>query len=109
MVGFDVSRSRIDALRAGHDSTLEVSNIELSSSQLTFTCDIADLKDCNVFIVTVPTPIDVHQQPDLRPLISASESLGVVLKRGDVVIYESTVFPELLKRNASLFWSGVQD
>ena len=94
VVGFDISRPRIDALKAGHDSTLEVSDAELrAANQLSFSCDIDDLKECNVYIVTVPTPIDAHRQPDLTPLIKASESLGQVLKVGDVVIYESTVYP----------------
>lgn len=94
VVGFDINQARIKALAAGHDSTLEVSDSELATaSLLTFTASIDAIKACNVFIVTVPTPIDEHRQPDLTPLIKASETIGKVLKRGDVVIYESTVYP----------------
>lgn len=94
VVGFDINTSRINALNAGHDSTLEVSDDELSSSKgLFFSSSVNDLSACNVYIVTVPTPIDAHCQPDLTPLIKASETIGKVLKRGDIVIYESTVYP----------------
>lgn len=94
VVGFDIHTSRIEALRQGKDSTLEVSEAELAeANQLSYSADLNDLSDCNVFIVTVPTPIDAHRRPDLTPLIKASESIGKVLKRGDIVIYESTVYP----------------
>jgi UDP-N-acetyl-D-galactosamine dehydrogenase len=94
VVGFDIHNSRIEALRQGKDSTLEVSDAELAeANQLSYSADLNDLSDCNVFIVTVPTPIDAHRRPDLTPLIKASESIGKVLKRGDIVIYESTVYP----------------
>ncbi|WP_314406936.1 Vi polysaccharide biosynthesis UDP-N-acetylglucosamine C-6 dehydrogenase TviB [Pseudomonas kuykendallii] len=94
VVGFDINQSRINALKAGHDATLEVAEDELKeAAQLVYSADLSALKDCNVFIVTVPTPIDKHKQPDLAPLILASESIGTVLKEGDVVIYESTVYP----------------
>ncbi len=94
VVGFDIHQGRIDALRAGHDSTLEVSDAELrSATQLSYSASLEDLRSCNVFIVTVPTPIDAHRQPDLTPLIKASETIGKVLKQGDIVIYESTVYP----------------
>lgn len=94
VVGFDIHQGRINALQAGHDSTLEVSDEELkSASQLSYSATLEDLKSCNVFIVTVPTPIDDHRQPDLTPLIKASETIGKVLKKGDIVIYESTVYP----------------
>lgn len=94
VVGFDINQARINALRAGHDATLEVSPEELQSANgLQYTATLEDLAVCNVFIVTVPTPIDEHKRPDLTPLIRASESIGKVLKRGDVVIYESTVYP----------------
>jgi UDP-N-acetyl-D-galactosamine dehydrogenase len=93
-VGFDLKLSRIKELAAGRDSTLEVSKAELKASKrLTFTDSVKDLKGCRVFIVTVPTPIDDYKRPDLTPLVKASESLGTVLKKGDVVIYESTVYP----------------
>lgn len=94
VVGFDINTSRINALRAGHDSTLEVSDEELATaSHLLFSDNLADLASCNIFIVTVPTPIDEHKRPDLTPLIKASETIGKVLKKGDIVIYESTVYP----------------
>lgn len=94
VVGFDINSSRIDALRAGHDATLEVSDVELKQAvQLSYSASLVDLSVCNVFVVTVPTPIDEYKQPDLTPLIKASETIGKVLKKGDIVIYESTVYP----------------
>ena len=94
VLGFDINQGRISELRAGRDHTLEVSPEELTqSAQLSFTAEPADLKACNFFIVTVPTPIDEHKQPDLTPLVKASETIGKVLKPGDVVVYESTVYP----------------
>ncbi|MDR5856406.1 Vi polysaccharide biosynthesis UDP-N-acetylglucosamine C-6 dehydrogenase TviB [Caballeronia sp. LZ062] len=94
VVGFDVNRHRIDSLREGHDATLEVSDEELrAASSLAFTDDREALKDCTVFIATVPTPIDRHKRPDLGMLLRASETIGTALKPGDVVIYESTVYP----------------
>ncbi|MDH0097159.1 Vi polysaccharide biosynthesis UDP-N-acetylglucosamine C-6 dehydrogenase TviB [Pseudomonas sp. GD04158] len=94
VVGFDINAERISALETGHDTTLEVSDDDLASAkQLSFTTSIASLTECNVFIVTVPTPIDEHRQPDLTPLVKASETIGKILKRGDIVIYESTVYP----------------
>jgi len=94
VIGFDINTRRIDALKAGHDHTLEVSDEELAqAAQLSFTADRAELGQANVFIVTVPTPIDEYKQPDLTPLVKASETIGAVLKRGDIVIYESTVYP----------------
>jgi UDP-N-acetyl-D-galactosamine dehydrogenase len=94
VIGFDINVGRIDALRAGHDKTLEVSKDELATAdQLTFTSDPADLAAASIYIVTVPTPIDAHKRPDLTPLIKASEMIGGVLKSGDIVIFESTVYP----------------
>jgi len=94
VIGFDINQARIDELSEGHDATLEVSDAELAEShQLTYSSQLKDLRSCNVFIVTVPTPIDEYKQPDLTPLIRASEAIGGVLKRGDIVIYESTVYP----------------
>lgn len=94
VVGFDINQKRIDELQGGNDHTLETSSEELKAAEfLSFTTDINTLKDCNCFIVTVPTPIDEHKQPDLTPLIKASETVGKVLKKGDIVIYESTVYP----------------
>ena len=92
--GFDISTSRIARLRAGEDTTKETSPEELAAAtHLKLTSEVEDLKACNVFVVTVPTPIDAHRRPDLSPLIAASKTVGVVLNRGDVVIYESTVYP----------------
>ncbi|MCK4081111.1 Vi polysaccharide biosynthesis UDP-N-acetylglucosamine C-6 dehydrogenase TviB [Acinetobacter radioresistens] len=94
VTGFDIHQRRIDELKAGQDHTLEVSPEELTqATQLTYTAQLEDLKDCNFFIVTVPTPIDDFKQPDLTPLIKASTSIGQVLKKGDIVVYESTVYP----------------
>ena len=94
VIGFDINLVRIDALRAGLDATLEVTPAELAAAtQLSFSSDIAALAVATTYIVTVPTPIDAHKQPDLTPLIRASETLGGVLKPGDIVIYESTVYP----------------
>ena len=94
VVGFDINGDRIAELAEGRDSTLEVETAELRAATcLAFTCDAADLSECQVYIVTVPTPIDKHKRPDLTPLIRASETIGKVLGRGDLVIYESTVYP----------------
>jgi len=93
-IGFDINESRLQKLRQHIDLNQEVSSAELSEvSNLTYTSDINGLADCNVFIVTVPTPIDSHCNPDLSPLISASTAISSVLKKGDVVVYESTVYP----------------
>lgn len=93
VLGFDINQNRIDELSKGLDRTLEVNEIELKSTKMKFSRNIEDLKACNTFIVTVPTPIDDHKRPDLTPLIKASETVGKALKKGDIVIYESTVFP----------------
>jgi len=94
VVGFDINSCRIADLRSGHDVTLEVGAEELKqASQLSYTSNLDDLRQCNCFIVTVPTPIDAYKRPDLTPLIKASETIGQVLKKGDIVIYESTVYP----------------
>jgi UDP-N-acetyl-D-glucosamine/UDP-N-acetyl-D-galactosamine dehydrogenase len=94
VVGFDINSRRITQLQAGQDHTLEVESHELrSSAMLTYTTDASALGVSNIFIVTVPTPIDVHKIPDLTPLIKASTTIGKVLKKGDIVIYESTVYP----------------
>src|SRR5690554_3810165 len=112
-VGFDINRNRIAELRKGIDSTLEVENEVLQSVLLTSnptflspsidhrpptnglfcSSDLGDISDCNVFVVTVPTPVDKHNRPDLTPLYKSSETVGKVLKKGDIVIYESTVYP----------------
>lgn len=94
VVGFDIHQKRIDELKSGEDHTLEVSKEELAqANQLRYSANLEDLKDCNFFIVTVPTPIDEFKQPDLSPLVKASTSIAQVLKAGDVVVYESTVYP----------------
>lgn len=94
VVGFDINAERIVALNAGTDHTLEVSDEELAqATHLCFSANIDALKDCNFFIVTVPTPIDAYKQPDLTPLIKASEAIGSLLKQNDIVVYESTVYP----------------
>ena len=94
VTGFDINARRINELQAGRDHTLETEPQELSEAKfLKFTDKAEDLRACNVFIVTVPTPIDEHKRPDLTPLIKASETIGKVLKVGDIVIYESTVYP----------------
>lgn len=93
-IGFDVNRSRITALISGHDSTLEVDTADLeSATHLSYTADVDKLKTCNIYIVTVPTPIDIYKRPDLSPLEKASETVGKVLSKDDIVIYESTVYP----------------
>jgi UDP-N-acetyl-D-galactosamine dehydrogenase len=94
VLGFDINKARVKELKLGTDSTLEVSDEELLiAKRLTFSRTVDKLKACNVYIVTVPTPIDEYKQPDLSPLIKASEMLGGVICPGDVVIYESTVYP----------------
>ena len=94
VIGFDINQVRVTDLSNGHDATLEVEDEELKCAvDLTFTCNIAELDQCGIYIVTVPTPIDEHKSPDLTPLIKASETIGKTLKKGDVVIYESTVYP----------------
>jgi len=94
VVGFDISSERIAELQTGYDHTLETSEAELKEAKmLSYTTNIDDLRTNNCFIVTVPTPIDEHKRPDLTPLVKASETIGKVLKAGDIVIYESTVYP----------------
>jgi UDP-N-acetyl-D-galactosamine dehydrogenase len=96
VVGFDIAQWRIDELMSGVDRTLELSETQVKealSNGMEFTNKLEDIADCNIYIVTVPTPIDKHKKPDLTPLIKASESIGKVLKKDDIVIYESTVYP----------------
>ncbi len=113
-VGFDINKKRITELLDGQDATLEVEPEELSRvEKLVFTDLSSQIADCNVYIVTVPTPIDEHKQPDLTPIISASHTVGKVLRQGDIVIYESTVFPgateevcvPILEANSSLVFN----
>jgi len=96
VVGFDIARWRIDELRSGCDRTLELSETQVKEAiknGMKFTNVLDEIEDCNIYIVTVPTPIDKHKKPDLTPLLKASESIGKVLKKDDIVIYESTVYP----------------
>ena len=94
VVGFDIDKRRIEELNDGIDKTLEISKREIEDSKnLTFTSEVNDLKKCNFFIVTVPTPIDEDNQPDLNPLLKASKLIGSLIKRGDIVVFESTVYP----------------
>jgi len=96
VVGFDIAQWRIDELKSGHDRTLELSDDQVKEALdkgMKFTADLNEISDCNVYIVTVPTPIDSSNRPDLTPLIKSSESVGKVLKKDDIVIYESTVYP----------------
>ena len=94
VVGFDINQDRIKELKSGKDRTLECSSEELAEAvKLSYTSTLEDLNQVNVFIVTVPTPVDDFKRPDLTPLIKASETVGKVLKPGDTVIYESTVYP----------------
>lgn len=96
VIGFDISKWRIDELSSGYDRTLELSKEQVKealTNGMKFTLNTDDIKDCNIYIVTVPTPIDKNKRPDLTPLIKASETVGKVLKKDDIVIYESTVYP----------------
>ena len=93
-IGFEINQVRVDALKNYEDVTLECSPEDLKkATHLTYTTDVGELKNCNVYIVTVPTPINEHKQPDLTPLKKASEMLGSVINKGDIIIYESTVYP----------------
>ena len=96
-VGFDMNQTRVDALMSGHDETLEVSDELLqdaiSNNGFKCTTDLEEIRDCNVYVVAVPTPVDENHRPDLRPLWGASETVGKVISKGDIVIYESTVYP----------------
>ncbi len=93
-IGFDINAPRIDELKNGEDSTLEVEKeLLLEAKMLSYTADVNELKNCDVYIVTVPTPVDKHKTPDLTPLVKASEMLGSVISKDDIVIYESTVYP----------------
>lgn len=114
VVGFDINRQRVEDLKLGIDKTLESSYDEIiSSNGLTFSYDINDLINANVFIVTVPTPIDEYKNPDLKPLLKASEMIGKIIKKGDIIIYESTVYPgcteedcvPVLEKNSGLIYN----
>ena len=113
-IGFDVNSQRIKDLKSGNDTTLEIHSDEISGSKkLQFTSEASGIESCNIFIITVPTPIDVNKKPDLTPLIRASETVGKILKKDDLVVYESTVFPgateevcvPILEQNSSLVFN----
>jgi UDP-N-acetyl-D-galactosamine dehydrogenase len=95
VTGFDINQERIQELKNGHDHTLEIEDhlLSLASKNLSYSFNIQDIKDCNIYIVTVPTPVDTANRPNLMPLIHSSKTVGAILKRGDIVIYESTVYP----------------
>ena len=104
VVGFDISQWRIDELRRGIDRTLELDETQVReaiANGMLFTNLLEEIADCNIYIVTVPTPIDKYKRPDLTPLIKASESIGKVLKMNDIVIYESTVYPGATEDSAA--------
>ena len=93
-IGFDTKQSRVVDLKRGHDSSFEVTSEKFKESEkLTYTNDVNDIANCNVYIITVPTPIDEYKKPNLMPLITASETVGKFLQKDDLVIYESTVYP----------------
>ena len=105
VVGFDIDKSRVNALSGGHDNTLEVSDKDLSKALLKnntiglkLSFNVEDIRDCNIYIVTVPTPVDINNRPILTPLFKASETIGKILKKNDIVIYESTVYPGVYRR-----------
>ena len=112
VVGFDINKARLEELKANHDRTREIDSAVLAAGSLTFTDDPSTIKECDVVIVTVPTPIDGHNKPDLRPILGASGSVGRNLKKGAVVVYESTVYPgvteeecvPVLERESGLKW-----
>ena len=112
VLGFDINPKRIDELSKGHDFTRETEPSELRTAKhLAFSTQLEDLRACNCYIVTVPTPIDAHKRPDLTPLIKASETVGKVLKKGDIVIYESTVYPGCTEEDCVPVlekWSGLK-
>lgn len=96
VVGFDINKARIDELNSGFDRTQELNEIQVKESLengMKFTLDVEKIKDCNIYIVTVPTPIDESNEPDLTPIVKSTETVGKVLKKDDIVIYESTVYP----------------
>ena len=95
VIGFDINQNRIEDLEKNNDSTLEIKDEAISAvrDNLNFTLNINDTKECNIYIVCIPTPIDEFNKPNLGPLISSSESVGTVIKKDDIIIYESTVYP----------------
>ena len=113
-VGFDINNSRISALNDGFDHTLEITSEELTNSKsLTFSCNIEDIEDCSIYIITVPTPINSNKEPDLSPLERSTKAIGKIIGKGDIVIYESTVYPgateevcvPILEQNSGLVYN----
>ena len=107
VVGFDINNERVEALKNGHDHTLEAEPAALSEAiarGIHFSSDQTALSSCNVHIVTVPTPIDGNNAPDLRPLLAASKTIGKVLKKDDIVIYESTTYPGCTEEDCVRYW-----
>lgn len=95
-IGFDMNQKRVESLMGGHDTTLEVTDVLLQAaldSGFKCTSNLEDIRDCNFYVIAVPTPVDRNNRPDLTPLISASETVGKVISKGDIVVYESTVYP----------------
>ena len=110
VIGFDIDRERVDELLSGKDRTGEISQAELKSAQrLRVVSNERDIEECNIFIITVPTPIDEYKDPDLKPLISASCLVGKYLKSNDIVIYESTVFPGATEDICAQYYLKNQD
>ena len=111
-IGFDMNLRRVDALMAGHDSTLEVSDdlLQDAINNHGFRCTtkIEDIRECNFYIVAVPTPVDANNRPDLNPLWRASETVGQVISKGDIVVYESTVYPGVTEEEC-LSWNECLD
>ena len=106
-LGFDINSKRVAELQGGTDHTKEVEPDELKKAEkLNYSADVADLDEANVYIVTVPTPINKFKQPDLTPLIKASETIGQTLKKGDTVIYESTVYPGATEEDCACIRTG---
>src|SRR4051812_29104460 len=99
VIGFDIDRVRVDELLSGHDRTREVETSELRSPELRLTCDPQMLAEADFYIVTVPTPVDLANRPDLGAMLAASRTIGSVLKRGDIVVYESTVYPGAIEED----------
>ena len=93
VIGFDINEKRVNMMKKGIDPSQELTKKDFANSDITFTHKLEDLKKANFFIIAVPTPIDEHNLPDLKPLIGASTTVGKVLKKGDYVVYESTVYP----------------
>ena len=105
VIGFDVRKERIDELIGGHDNTLEVSSQELiNNPNLNYSNSPSELKDCNIYIIAVPTPVDRHNGPNLVSLLEASEMVGKLLHKNDVIIYESTVYPGATEEDCVPVW-----